>query len=543
MDFAKTVWGAAEGQRLLLLASMVAQIAGPLLVLIVIGDIVQADQSPDTNVTDIFLLVFGSVCVVGGAAISTRLSSATVEGMLHEMRMRISRQLREIEYQKLERMGPTTVYDSLTRNSAVISEAAMVVMPAMAAAGALVVAGLYTLTISTMVFLTVGAILGTSAFFYRLSQRSTYTQFGEAAQRETAFLERFGHLLHGFKEVSLHRPRGHDLVEDDLMPASDAVREARTHTAVLLSRGMSISYGFFYVMVLAIAFILPPYIQNHDVIVHALYISFFLLSLVEIIHKSMPLISRAEYARSEIARIEETLEAARREGVTSPAMTSFKEIALEAVTFDYLDSKGNALFSMGPVTFTLRRGETVFIVGGNGSGKSTLIKVLCRLYRPSSGVMRLDRQPLDDGALDRFRSLFSTVLTDFHLFGQLYGLRDRSAEEINALLEDLEIGQKVRFEDGAFSTTELSTGQRKRLAFAVALLERRPILILDELAADQDHEFRERFYRRILPALKAEGRTLVVISHDKRFDDVADRVIQLRSGVVVGQKNEPGETA
>ncbi|MEM6676718.1 MAG: cyclic peptide export ABC transporter [Pseudomonadota bacterium] len=543
MDFARTVWDAAEGRRLWLLISMVAQIVGPLLVLIVIGDIVQADKAPDASFLDIVLLILGAVCVVGGTAVSSRLSSATVEGMLHEMRVRISRVLREIEYQKLEQMGPTTVYDSLTRNSAVISEAAMVVMPATAAAGALVVAGLYTLTISTIVFLTVGAILGTSAFFYRMSQRSTYAQFGEAAQRETAFLERFGHLLHGFKEVSLHRPRGSDLVEDDIVPASEAVREARTYTAVLLSRGMSISYGFFYVMILALAFVLPPYVENHDVIVHALYISFFLLSLVEIIHKSMPLIARADHARSEIARIEETLEEAKRASAGAAVAPSFEEIALDAVSYDYLDSSGNPLFSMGPVTFTLRKGETVFVVGGNGSGKSTLIKVLCRLYRPSTGVMRLDGRPLDDGTIDRYRSLFSTVLTDFHLFGRLYGLRERSAEEVNALLEDLEIGHKVQFVDGAFTTTELSTGQRKRLAFAVALLERRPILILDELAADQDHEFRERFYRSILPDLKAEGRTLVVVSHDKRFDDVADRILTLRSGIVVDQQHEPGETA
>ncbi len=76
----------------------------------------------------------------------------------------------------------------------------------------------------------------------------------------------------------------------------------------------------------------------------------------------------------------------------------------------------------------------------------------------------------------------------------------------------------------------LSTGQQKRLAIVATIVKGRPICIFDEPAADQDPSFRRRFYESILPALKATGRTLVVVSHDDRYFHLADRVLRVRDG-------------
>jgi putative ATP-binding cassette transporter len=88
--------------------------------------------------------------------------------------------------------------------------------------------------------------------------------------------------------------------------------------------------------------------------------------------------------------------------------------------------------------------------------------------------------------------------------------------------------------DGRFTTTDLSTGQRKRLALVHAYLERRPVIVFDEWAADQDPAFRRVFYTDILPDLKRQGRTLIVISHDDRYFHVADRIVQMSGGRIVG---------
>jgi putative ATP-binding cassette transporter len=92
---------------------------------------------------------------------------------------------------------------------------------------------------------------------------------------------------------------------------------------------------------------------------------------------------------------------------------------------------------------------------------------------------------------------------------------------------------KVKINDGVLSTTDLSQGQRKRLALLTAYLEDRPIYIFDEWAADQDPVFKSVFYYQILPDLKGRGKTIIVISHDDRYYDVADRIIKLEQGQLI----------
>lgn len=100
----------------------------------------------------------------------------------------------------------------------------------------------------------------------------------------------------------------------------------------------------------------------------------------------------------------------------------------------------------------------------------------------------------------------------------------------------------MSIQDGVFSTTDLSTGQRKRLALINAWLEERPVLVFDEWAADQDPAFRRIFYTELLPELKQMGKTIIVISHDDRYFDVADQLVRMEGGRVVTHK-KPLETA
>ncbi|MDP9607265.1 UNVERIFIED_ORG: ABC-type siderophore export system fused ATPase/permease subunit [Variovorax paradoxus] len=111
----------------------------------------------------------------------------------------------------------------------------------------------------------------------------------------------------------------------------------------------------------------------------------------------------------------------------------------------------------------------------------------------------------------------------------------------NALLERLKISGKTELAEGAFSTTDLSTGQRKRLALIHAWLEDRPVMLFDEWAADQDPEFRQVFYLELLPELKRLGKTLIVISHDDRYFGVADRVIRLDQGQIADEVSHFGK--
>ena len=194
---------------------------------------------------------------------------------------------------------------------------------------------------------------------------------------------------------------------------------------------------------------------------------------------------------------------------------------------------------LGPLDLAFRRGETVFLSGGNGSGKTTLAKLLTGLYGPTAGEIRVDGAPVGAAGREAYRQMFSAVFWDFHLFEALLGLdRPELNEEARDRLERLGLGRKLAVADGRFSTLDLSAGQRKRLALAVAWLEDRPVCLLDEWAADQDAGWKEVFYRELLPELKARGKTLFVISHDDRFYDAADRLVRLEEGRVVADSGE-----
>src|SRR5437660_11721815 len=113
----------------------------------------------------------------------------------------------------------------------------------------------------------------------------------------------------------------------------------------------------------------------------------------------------------------------------------------------------------------------------------------------------------------------SAIFTDYHLFKHLYGIADPDPGEVDGLLTRFRLEDKTSLSQGEFQTLDLSGGQRKRLALIVSLLEKRPILLLDEWTADQDPEFRRRFYDELLPDLKRAGATVVVITHDERYLD------------------------
>src|SRR5438270_736788 len=113
-------------------------------------------------------------------------------------------------------------------------------------------------------------------------------------------------------------------------------------------------------------------------------------------------------------------------------------------------------------------------------------------------------------------------------------------EQLEArLLAQFRLHDKTHLADGHFSTLDLSQGQRKRLALIVSLLEKRPLLLLDEWAADQDPEFRRKFYYELLPELKRSGETVVAITHDDRYIDEMDlpaRRLRMEDGRIVAQQ-------
>lgn len=278
----------------------------------------------------------------------------------------------------------------------------------------------------------------------------------------------------------------------------------------------------------------------------------FLKGPVDQIAGALPGVGRARVALQRIADLsarfetpEPHLHVERRTG--EPRLTDAIELRGACYAFDVSEGSGGGGFALGPIDLQLYRGELVFVVGDNGSGKTTLIKLLLGLYAPQAGEILLDGTAVTPETRDDYRQLFTTVFSDFYLFEDLMASGEGDARSLPQAalpyLERLEIAHKVSVKDGAFTTTDLSTGQRKRLALVHAYMEGRPVLVFDEWAADQDPTFRHLFYTELLPELRTKGHLLVVISHDDRYFHLADRVVRMRAGRIeedsAGAANRP----
>jgi putative ATP-binding cassette transporter len=215
---------------------------------------------------------------------------------------------------------------------------------------------------------------------------------------------------------------------------------------------------------------------------------------------------------------------------------SFKTLELKSVTHSYYRDREDSDFVLGPIDLTLHSGEAIWIVGGNGSGKTTLAKLLTGLYVPASGEIRINDELVTDDNRDQYRQNFSALFTDFYLFENLLGLNENGNSKLDASAHDylnqLHLAHKVTVKDGQLSTLELSHGQRKRLALLTAFLEDRPIYVFDEWDSGQDPIFKKVFFLEVLPELKARGKTIVVISHEDRYYQLADRIVQLEFGKI-----------
>jgi putative ATP-binding cassette transporter len=206
------------------------------------------------------------------------------------------------------------------------------------------------------------------------------------------------------------------------------------------------------------------------------------------------------------------------------------------VRFEFRSAMAEENFDLGPLDLSLKRGEILLICGGNGAGKTTLLKLLAGLYHPASGQVLVDGKPMDGVRGAGYRELFAVIFSDPYLMRRLYGLGELNPDTVKTLLKELELDRKTRLSGRRFTATRLSAGQRKRLAYAINRLRDRQVYVFDEFAADQDPQFRQYFYTVLLPRLKAQGKTVVAVTHDERWFGAGDRLVKLEYGRIVEEE-------
>jgi putative pyoverdin transport system ATP-binding/permease protein len=455
--------------------------------------------------------------------------------MVRRVRMRITDKIRHTELRYVEDTGYSEIYNRLSQDTITVSQSATLLVSAAQSAIMLLFCLVYIAWLSVSGFLIILAAVISGIIIFLGRQRVIADDLRQAATTERYFFDRLGHLLRGFKEVKLNGRKSHDLYHH-LEKVSHETEQHKINAGLKSVLIMMFSQIFFYTLLAIIIFILPKFAPSSTPeIIKLTTAILFIVGPLESIVGNIQVYINSSVAIGNIYQLEATIDAATKGvpiGETQRAEQPpiFERLELRDVNFYYSDREGKAMFAVGPINLTLRSGEILFLVGGNGSGKSTLLKILTGLYYPHSGQILLDDVEITQADYPNYRELFTTIFTDFHLFDRFYGLDDVNANEVTSLIKLMELEKKTRFIDGHFSNINLSTGQRKRLAYIISLMENKQIYIFDEWAADQDPEFRRYFYEVLLQDLRNQGKTIIAVTHDDHYFDNGDRVLKMDYG-------------
>ena len=483
----------------------------------------------------LFIGVIG-VFIVGQHYILVK-STLLVQTVLNRIRQRLIERIRASDLLPLEQIGRSVIYTTLSVQIVTISNAAASVVVALQSA-VMVFFSVFYLALLSMTAFAMTLVIALIAFFIHFREMRRLTEAHQVTlKRESHFFGLLTGLLDGFKEVKMNRRRSDDLAKD-MRASSEALARLKVATGERFAKSFVFSQTVFYILIAAIVFVLPRF--NHadtPIVTKAAATILFIIGPLSNMVTALPAFNNADVAVASIEEIEKALDAARSKlpaGQTSAdSFENFQSIALDRVVYQYFDSEKRPLFTLGPLDLEIKRGEIIFLVGGNGSGKSTLLKILTSLYYPQTGNLMVDGEPLRAETYSAYRDLFSPIFVDYHVFETLYGLRPVDAKRAGDVRRLLEIDQKTDIVDDRFTTTDLSTGQRKRLALLINMLEDRPIQVLDEWAADQDPIFRRFFYEVLLRDMKSAGKTVIAATHDDHYFHIADRVLKMENGMLL----------
>lgn len=460
-------------------------------------------------------------------------------GAIYDLRMKLCRSIIGAPLRQLEELGAARLLATLTDDVPSIS-GALTVIPMVCMHIAIIVTCLiYLAWLSGPVFLGVSAFMVFGVLSYYIPFIKTYNFFEKNRLGWDLLFKHFQGLLHGTKELKLHRERRAAFFNESLEPTADSIKQNGQKADAIHSITSGWGQLLVFILIGLLLFAGPSLRQiDQQTLTGYSLIVLYMMTPLEVLLSLIPTLGRANVALVKVDQLGLSLESQVKEDIEAPVAqhAGYKSLELRNVTHTYRREGIEESFVCGPVDLSFNTCEIVFLTGGNGSGKTTLAKLLTGLYSPESGDIRLNGELVTDANRENYRQLFSTVFSDFYLFDTLLGLDGPDLDaRTQYFLSELQLTHKVNVIERKLSTTELSQGQRKRLALLTAYLEDRPFYVFDEWAADQDPYFKETFYLQLLPELKARGKTVLVISHDDRYYYMADRVIKLDYGKITSE--------
>ena len=374
-----------------------------------------------------------------------------------------------------------------------------------------------------------GLLFVSAAALYRILIARAFRHLRQARDTRDLLFQHFRTLTEGMKELKLHADRRQAFLTERI----DAATEALKRDAVAGIRHHLVADALEPGPVLRLlgscSSRRPSARSSTEAQTGYLLAILYMMTPVWGVMELWPIMARARIALEKVRALGLSLGSPTGGGRGDAAGASPRpgtELEFDGVTFGYGGDADGPGFVLGPIDFALRRGELVFLVGGNGSGKSTFVKVLSGLYAPTAGHDPAERPgdrrqepgvvpPALLGGLLRLLPLRRPARA-----GRARPRRPRAGRHLIAL----ELDRKVRVEGGAFSTTALSQGQRKRLALLAALPGRPADLRLRRVGGRPGPPLPGDLLPGAPARAEGRGKTVIVISHDDRYYDLGDRV-------------------
>ncbi|WP_232230139.1 cyclic peptide export ABC transporter [Bacillus sp. J37] len=470
--------------------------------------------------------------VVGQRYVRSMLVNLTNE-IIYEKRIELIDKLLNTRFSILEGMERGRVEATLNNDTEVISRSIGIVISGATNLITLVFCFLYLGVMNVYaLFLSIAIIVFLAILYLFVGNRANKIM-EETRDLQNVFFGFITDMLNGFKELTLNIKKRRDF-RKGIQESCNSYKEKRNIYQLRYSDIFVLGELLFVLVIGCVVFVFPEIFKQMDQIMLSNYVFVFLYMTgpVNQLLDSVPHFAQIRVSWDRIKHMNKELNSLEEHPTDGHHFNESESIQLRLIDVTYSYHGANDLphssFEVGPINYEFRSGSIVFITGGNGSGKSTLAKLLTGLYEPDAGHITLNGESILPVELGQY---YSAIFGDYHLFDRFYGIDWQAKEvEMNYYLERLELQDKLQIQNGVFSTTKLSTGQKKRLALLITYLEDKPICLFDEWAADQDPEYRRFFYEVLLPEMKASGKCIIAITHDDHYFHLADHMIKMDMG-------------
>jgi cyclic peptide transporter len=458
---------------------------------------------------------------------------------IYENELRIFQTLQQTTLRQLETIGSERIY-GIVEDVRLFAYLPSIMSGTISSLISLLICLIYYFLLSFTAALIVVSIISLLAVVYIMYNKRLMVRVQLLRRLNDLYFKVVDDTLRGFKELKLSTVKRTNLFERFL---SRNRREVRDVEIGIVNRYLVLNlfsqYGL-YLLLGTVLFVLPAiHLLNRETVISFVVILLFIIGPITNLIGMQNFYTRSYVANKRVNAFMDDLKDLPAEGASHPISSGevIEELRFENITYQHQSADYEQSFILGPINLTIKRGETIFIIGGNGSGKSTFINCLTGLYRPSEGNIYLNgKQISNDGKY--YQDQISAIFTDNHLFSRNYdNYTLKGNKEYEHLLKIMKLDTVVMDDREESARRKFSKGQSKRMAMIFALLEDSPILVLDEWAADQDPYFRRYFYEKLLPQLKAQGKTIIAVTHDDAYFKYADRILKFDYGKIVRDLN------